>query len=805
MPAPKALSSTFLRKYSDPAQFTFQSTDELEPCSNAFSQARALSAIQFGLRIHNGGFNIFALGPAGVGKLTTLHQAVTQEAASRPAPPDWCYLHNFDDPQRPRALSLPAGRGATLRRAMQQLVEELSASIPAAFESEDYRARIEELEQEFKERQSEALDQLGEQAKAKNIALLHTPSGFAFAPLSAHGEVLKPEHFQRLPASEQQQIEQTITALQQDLQKLLRQFPLWAKEAREKVKALNRQMAELAVTHLIEDLQHQNSDLPAVYDYLMAVKKDVVEHVDAFLQSGDNRTAAGPQSHAGTAQLQRYQINLIVDNSSLTCAPIVQEGLPSFGNLLGRVEYQAQMGTLVTDFTLIKAGALHRANGGYLLLDARQLLQHPLSWDGLKRTLQTGEIRLDTLERSLNLFSTVSLEPEPIPIEVKVLLFGDRQLYYLLNEHDPDFQELFKVMSDFDDSIARTPDTERCYAALFASICRDHQLRPLSRETVAGLIEHGARLAGDADRISTHLRNYTDLLSEADYWADAAGSEQIRREDLQQAIEQQIYRAERMRENIYRTISDGTMLIDVSGAKTGQINGLSVLQLGQFAFAQAVRITATTRLGDGKVIDIERETELGGPIHSKGVLILSSFLATRYASEHPLSMSASLVFEQSYGPVEGDSASLAELCVLLSALADAPIRQSLAITGSVNQHGQVQPIGGVNEKIEGFYDICCSIGLDGSQGVIIPAVNQRHLMLREDIVEAAADGLFHIYAVHNADEAIELLTGIPAGEADIAGGFPANSLNWRVANRLLELAQLRQDFAQRNNGVSDNA
>ena len=805
MSEPIRLDSLQLRLISDPEQFAFQSTAELEAGSGAFGQVRALNAIQFGLRIKNGGFNIFALGHTGVGKQTTLQQVAEQEATAQPVPPDWCYLHNFEQTHRPRALCLPPGRGAKLRRDMAQLVEDLGASIPAAFESEDYRSRVEELEEELKERQSEAIETLGEQAKSKNIGLLHTPNGFAFAPLSANGEVLRPEHFRQLPENEQEQIEQTIESLQQELQKLIRQFPLWAKETREKIKALNREIAALAVNHLIEALHQQYADLPEVQSYIDATRQDVIDNVDAFLEQAEGHPQFGMPGQQSKARLRRYEVNLIVDNSRLDSAPVVQEDLPSFGNLLGRVEYQAQMGTLVTDFSLIKAGALHRANGGYLLLDARQVLMHPFAWDGLKRTLQSGEIRLDSLERSLSLFSTVSLEPEPIPVDVKVLLMGDRRLYYLLSELDPDFQELFKVMSDFDDSIERTPESEQSYACLFAAITQEHSLRPLERAAVARLIEHGARMAGDSGKISTHLRGYTDLLSEADHWASQAGREQIARADLQKAIDQQIYRAERMRETTYRTIQEGVLLVDVEGAKTGQINGLSVLQLGQFAFGQPVRITATTRMGDGKVIDIERETELGGPIHSKGVLILSSFLAARYAGEQPLSMAASLVFEQSYGPVEGDSASLAELCVLLSSLAAAPICQSLALTGSVNQHGQVQPIGGVNEKIEGFFDVCRAAGLSGQQGVIIPSANTRHLMLREDVVQAAKADQFYIYSVTTVDEALTLLTGLPAGKQDIAGRFPSDSLNGKVANRLLELAELRRDFASsKNNGSSSH-
>lgn len=795
---PEALSSDLLYKSCAVEQFSFQTTAELEPVDVVIGQQRALESVRFGLRMLNDGYNVFALGPGGMGKFTAVRHMVSEEAENGAIPSDWCYVNNFEQPYQPCALQMPPGRGAQLRSDMAELVEELGSVIPAAFENEDYRNRVEELDQELKERQTQAIEALAERAKKEHIALLRTPAGFAFAPMGEHEEVLRPDQFEKLPQAQRRQIEATIDALQQDMQKVMRQVPAWAKETREKIKEINREVAQYAVSNSIHVLKNRYRDLPEIVAYLDAAQQDVIENVTAFLPQQETPFPFMAQTQRA-GQLQRYQVNLLVDNSGLAAAPVVFEDLPSHSNLIGRVEYQAQMGTLVTDFTLIKPGALHRANGGYLVLDARQLLMQPFAWDSLKRALLAREIRLDSLERSLSLTSTVSLEPEHIPLDVKVVLVGDRLVYYLLSARDPDFHDLFKVMADFDEAMDRSPENCLIYARLFGTLARYSELQPLDRTAVARLIEQAARMAGDSEKTTTHLRTLADLLREADYWAKSASRQTITGADIQQAIDQQIYRAARLRDRVYENIRRGITLIDTEDEKIGQVNGLSVLQLGDFAFAQPTRITATTRLGAGEVIDIERETELGGPIHAKGVLILASFLGSRYAANQPLSMTASLVFEQSYGMVEGDSASLAELCALLSSLSGVPIGQHWAVTGSVNQHGQVQPIGGVNEKIEGFFDVCRDRGLNNRHGVIIPAANVQHLMLRHDVVKAAAEQRFCICAVETVDQAIALLTDYDAGERDKQGAFPAASINARVAARLGELSELRASFKRKEN------
>lgn len=790
----QSLPASVLYKACDPQEFDFSTTDELADIGVVIGQERALDAIQFGISIVQKGYNIFALGPSGSGKLAAVKEIVGREAENRPVPDDWCYVNNFGEASKPKALRLPAGQGRRFARDMEQVIEELSTVIPAAFEGEEYRGRAEEIEEEAKEREINALNELRRKSLQHGIALIETPTGFAFAPVDEKGEVLGPEQFQKLSEHQQEQIQEAVTDLRQQLQKLLKQFPVWRKEAKEKLKTLNREIAEFAVNHLMDDLKARYEAIPGVVQYLNEAQREIIDHAEDFFpkQEGGIATLIG---HAPRpSPFLRYKVNLLVDNSECKYAPVVFESLPSHNNLVGRVEYQAYMGALVTDFTMIKPGALHIANGGYLILDARKVLMQPFAWDSLKRILQSREIRIESLERALSVISTSSLEPEPIPLDIKIILIGDRVLYYLLNVYDPEFRELFKVSADFEETIDRDADGNALYARLIASLARRNQLRPLDKEAVIRVVEHAARLVEDSEKLSTHLRSLDDLLKEADHWAAQVQRAIITRDDVQAAIDHQIRRADRLRERVYENIRRGTIFIDTEGAVVGQVNGLSVISLGDFSFGQPSRITATTRLGSGKILDIERESELGGAIHSKGVMILSGFLAHRYAKTRPFSVTASLVFEQSYGQVEGDSASLAELSAILSSLADLPIRQSLAVTGSVNQNGQVQPIGGVNEKIEGFFDICASIGLSGKQGVIIPRANVKHLMLRQDVVKAAESGKFHVYAVDTVDQALELLMDKPAGERDVTGAFPPDSINGRIEQRLREWIDIQKEF-----------
>ena len=798
MTAIKALDAAALCAHCDPAHLTFETTAELADLAEVIGQPRATDAIQFGIGIRRDGYNLFVLGAPGTGRHAVARQFLDRQAATEPVPSDWCYVNNFKQPHKPRALRLPAGQGAQLRDDMVRLMEDLRSAIPAAFESEEYRARRQELEQELKERQEQAFDELRKQAEGHHVALIRTPSGMAFAP-TRKGEVLNPEEFQKLPEAEQKRIEAVVSTLEEQLARIIHQFPQWRREGQQRLRDLDRDVSMSAVEHLLDELRKKYKELPEVVRYFDEVQESVIENSDDFrrAEEGGEMTFLGipiPRSLTGTASLRRFQVNVLIDHGATRGAPVVYEDNPSYQSLIGRVEHLAQMGALVTDFTLIKPGALLRANGGYLILDVRKVLMQPYAWEGLKRTLSSREARIESLGQALSLVSTVSLEPAPIPLDIKVVLVGEPLLYYLLYYYDPDFRELFKVAADFEDSMARREDGDMLYARLVATLARRDGLLPLDRQGCARVIEHGARLAADAEKLSIRLRDISDLLREADYWARQAGRGVVTDEDVQRALDAKVHRSDRVRERIQEEIRRDTLLIDSAGERVGQVNGLSVVMLGDFMFGHPSRITAQARLGKGEVLDIQREIELGGPIHSKGVMILAGFLGARYAAGRPLSLSASLVFEQTYGEVEGDSASSAELYALMSTLAETPIKQSLAVTGSVNQHGEIQAIGGVNEKIEGFFDVCRARGLTGDQGVLIPAANVRHLMLRHDVVEACAQGKFHVYPVHTVDEGIELLTGLPAGERDDEGLFPDNTINQRVEVKLLVFAEQARVF-----------
>ena len=779
----------------DPDQFAFDTTDELEDIEGIIGQARALAAVHFGVGMKSDGFNLYVLGPPGTGKHTAVQRYLMTLAARDGSPPDWVYVNNFKDPSRPVSFSLPAGRGGELRTTMEQLLGDLRSSIQATFESDDYKAKIHQIEQELHEREENAFTKLHQDGEQQNVKIIQTPGEFTFAPLH-EGKPLDPDSFHRLPKAEQVRIEGILNVLHEQLQDILhRRIPQWRKEARERVKKINDEVTLNAVGHLIQLVKNEFRDLPPVQVYLDEVQRDVIAHVDDFRQQQEGMPSLLGMQGEGDS-LRRYFVNLLVDRSEHPAMPVVYEDNPSYPALVGRVEHQSQMGTLVTDFTLVKSGALHRANGGYLILDARKLLMQPYAWEGLKRALYARQVCIESLGQVFSLISTVSLEPMPIPLDLKVVLLGDRLLYYLLCEYDPDFGELFKVAADFEESMERDADADLLYARLVATLARKDGLQAFDRGAVARVIQHSMRLVGDTRKLSTHMRSITDLLREADYWARERGAGLVAAADVQQAIDAQVGRLDRMRDEMHERIQRGIVLIDTDGTEIGQVNGLSVLQLGGFRFGMPARITATTRLGEGEVVDIERETELGGPIHSKGVFILGSYLGARYAANRPLSLAASLTFEQSYSGVEGDSASLAELCALLSSLARAPIRQSLAVTGSINQLGRVQPIGGVNEKIEGFFDVCRARGLSGEQGVIIPAANVDHLMLRADLVDAVREGRFRVYPVNCVDEALELLTGLEAGVENTQGDFPPDSLNGRVQARLAGLADTRRAFAR---------
>jgi predicted ATP-dependent protease len=769
---------------------------EAEPAAapEPVGQARALEALLFGVRVRRQGYHVFALGPPGLGKHSAVRRILREQASRESAPADWCYVYDFADPRRPTALQMPSGTGAAFARDMARLVDELHASLPAAFQSEDYRTRRKALEEGLKARQEQAFAEVDKEAAAAGVAVIRGAMGVALAPTRG-GEVLSPEEFEQLPAAEQERLRGALRALQEKVPAVLAALPRLERQHRDRLRELDREVAASAVAHLVDDLRARYAAQPAVLAYVQAVREDVLENTDEFLATDGDQLPAVLRSLARhDHQAHRYQVNVLVTRSEAHGAPVVEEDLPTHARLLGCAEHRVEMGTLVTDFRLVKAGALHRANGGYLVLDARRVLLQPFAWEGLKQALRSRQLRIESPAQALGLVSTLSIEPEPIPLDVKVVLVGDRFLYYLLAELDPEFQELFKVAADFESAFDRTPESEAAYASFLASRARQEGLLPLQPAALARLIEETARLSSDAARLSADVEAVLDLAREADHVARSAGRAAIETMDLEQSLAAQIRRADRPRERLFDAVRRRTILVDTEGYAAGQVNGLSVVQLGRFTFGYPVRITARARLGGGRVVDVEREAELGGPIHSKGVLILAGFLAGRYLPEQPLSLAASLVFEQSYGTVEGDSASAAELIALLSALAGEPVDQGLAVTGAVNQLGQVQAVGGVNEKIEGFFEVCRTRGLTGAQGVVIPAANAAELMLRREVVEAVRQGRFHVYAIEDVDEGLELLTGAPAGERGAGGRFPDGTVNARVEARLAAFAQQARAF-----------
>jgi len=793
------LSAELLRGRPLAADLAFATTAELEDVDLPLGQARAEEALRLAIALRHDGYNAFVMGPVGVGKHALVLTTLDRAAAEAATPSDWCYLNDFADPRLPRALELPAGRGPELRRDMDRLVEELRVAIPAAFEGTDYRTRLQLLEKELDEARERAIEAVRHEAEGKQVALVRTPMGMGFAPLR-DGGVLDPDAFHALPAEEQERFKRDIAALQERLQEAVRAMPELQRRHRERVKQLNREVALSATGHLIEDLRARWQGQQEVGGHLDAVQQDVVENVHDFLAGSDEDGDAAAQIRKLLSQipaLQRYGVNVMVDHADRKGAPVVYEDLPSLANLVGRIEHHAHFGALVTDFTLIRPGALHRANGGFLVLDARKLLQQPFAWDELKRALRSREIRVEPPERLVGLASTDSLEPRPIPLDVKVVLIGERLIWHLLSIHDPDFPQLFKVEADFEDVLPRSPDADRRFARLVATIARREKLRDLDREAVERVLREASRLAEDSTRLSTDVAAMRDLLREADQQAKEAGHAMVSQADVRAAVEAQERRSGRVRERLQEELLRGTLVLETAGARVGQVNGLSVIAMGRRPFGRPTRISARIRLGRGEVVDIEREVELGGPIHSKGVMILAGFLGGRYCHDTPLTLAATLVFEQSYSGVEGDSASSAELYALLSAIAELPVQQALAVTGSVDQHGRVQAVGGVTEKVEGFFELCRARGLTGAEGVLVPAANVPHLLLRDEVVAAVEAGTFHVYPITTIDEGIEILTGVPAGAPDAAGRFPEGSVNALVSARLRALAERAKDYAAR--------
>ncbi len=791
-----AVAPEQLRRRVDPAKLPLTTAD-VTPLEGTIGQPRAIDAIAFGLEISSPGYNLFVAGPAGSGRESTILGFLQRFAPTRPAPSDWVYLYNFDQPDQPNAIRLPQGRGRKFAADIDGFLQAAQRDIPRAFESEDYVRRRREALSELSQRRDALFNQLQSYARDQGFAIEITPTGIVTVPIS-QGKPLSDEEFQRLSDELRQEMEQRGRELQERIADTLRQVRQLQKVATERVRQLDHDVALFAVGPHLDELREEYSDQPEVLTYLDQVQSDLPEHLDDFRTGESEAQQQAPLSSLPGMQreehLARYSVNLFVDNDDFKGAPVIVERNPTYYNLTGRIDYRATFGALVTDFRQIKPGALQRANGGFLVLHVLDVMSNPFAWEALKRSLICAEVTIENLGEQYTALPTVRLRPEPIPLDIKVILLGPPEVYYLLYRADPDFQQLFKVKADFAPDMDWNDEHLSSYAAFISRRVREERLRHFDREAMARVIEYGARLREDQRKLSSRLRNIADMISEASYWAGKAGHDIVQAADVDQAIARWKYRSNLIEERIQEMIDNGTIMIDTTGARAAQVNGMAVIDLGGYPFGKPSRITARVSPGRGSVQSIEREIELSGPIHSKGFLILSGYLAGQYSQQYPLSLSATITFEQSYDEVEGDSASSTELYVLLSALAGLPLHQGIAVTGSVNQHGEIQAVGGVTPKIEGFFAVCKAKGLNGEQGIIIPAANVPNLMLDEEVIDAVQAGKFHIWAVRTVDEGIELLTGQPAGQRDPDGQYPEGTVHRLVEERLLAYAERLRSF-----------
>ena len=806
------LKSQQLYRKCNPNKFKFNTTAELEERVSVLGQDRAISAVELGINIKSRGYNLFCLGPEGTGKTSLVKRILDKEGKLRPTPPDWVYVYNFDEPHKPIAIDFKAGLASSFAKDMEEFSDFVEVDLPLVVKNELYEEQLSSIREKYQEKRNDYVKVLQKKAKGKKVSLLHMPMGVVVAPMK-NGEIISPDVFDALSEEEKNEIMADLNAMQEEIAQHQEEAPQWEEKQAEEIKKLQEKLVVDAIKKPLDEIKQKYKGNKKVAEYLKTVKNYLLDNITTYVPSydQDNKPQGGeddPMSGLLTQlkgqqeedKTSKFKVNVVVKNVPDSGAPIVLLDHPTQGNLVGKVERLQQFGALITDFSLIKGGALHKANGGFLLIDARKLLLQPYSWDSLKRALGAKEIKIEAPSEDTS-FSTISLDPQPIPLNVKVVMMGDADLYELLTERDPDFRDYFKVEADFGVVIDRTNENEVEYAKLIGSLSKKKNLRSLNKQAVAKIIEYSSRLADDTEKLTAHVASIGDLLKEADYWARKSKASQIGKNHIEQAINSQIYRSDRINKAMLEQIDKGTILMDVKGEKVGQINGLVVYNFSRSTFGKPARITTQVRLGRGEFINIEREVHMSGPIHSKGVLILQSLIANRFAKRSPLSLCASIVFEQSYGGVDGDSASSTEYYCMLSAIADLPIKQSIAVTGSINQFGEIQPIGGVNEKIEGFFEVCKHNGLTGEQGVIIPRTNVVNLMLKDEVVEAVENGLFHVYAIDSVDDGIEILTGIPAGKVDKKGQYPKGTVNYMVQQSLAEYYKDYVKYAKETHGA----
>ena len=784
-----------LRNECDPNLINCESTKDLTPLNEIIGQERAVRALKFGLGIKNNGFNMYVAGWPGTGRKSTVRNFVEAQAKIQPIPPDWCYVNNFGNPYEPKAVQLPPGKGMEFRADMKNFIENVKAALPKAFESEDYAARREATIRELENKRKLLIDELSVEAQREGFVIQTTPIGLLLIPV-LDGKPLSEEEVLALPQKTRDRLQEKREKLETEFRSAIRQLIDMERQIHDALNKLNKEVALYAIGNLLESLDEKYRSFPEVTAYLKAVENDMLDNLQQFIRRGGERQEQLPFAMPWMREdpYKRYEVNVVIDNSQTKGAPVVMETNPTYPNLLGRTEKEAQFGALTTDFSMIRGGSIHKANGGYLIIPVEELLQNPFSYDGLKRDLRDGNMTIAEPEERYGFLSVKTLKPQPIPLTAKVILIGNPYLYQMMFELDPDFRELFKIKAEFDTVMDRTEDKEKQYAAWICTLCERENLKHLDGTGVAKIIEYSSRVADDQYKLSTQFAYVADIIREANFYATQENSGFVTGDHIKKAIEEKVYRSKLIQEKIQEMIKRGFFLIDTVQEEVGQVNGLSVMGLGDFAFGNPSRVTASIGLGREGVIDIEREAKMGGPIHTKGVLILSGYLNDKYTRDKPLSLSARLVFEQNYEGVEGDSASSTELYSILSALSGLPIKQTIAVTGSVNQKGEVQAIGGVNEKIEGFFEVCRLQGLTGPQGVMIPESNVQNLMLKEEVVQAVKEGKFNIYSVKTIDEGVEFLTGTKAGERHADGTFEEGTVNYLVDKQLTQMANKLKEY-----------
>jgi lon-related putative ATP-dependent protease len=790
------LSHKDLRYECDPKLLNFNTTEEISPLKAIIGQERAVKALQFGLEIKGVGFNVYVAGRPGTGRETATKEFLEDYARSKETPPDLCYVNDFQNQYEPKTIQLPAGKGKEFKKDMETFINEVQRVLPEAFKSEDYAEKRDETLKSVEGERKKLYEDLNKKAEAEGFTLQITPTGLLMIPV-VDGKPLNEQDFLALPQETKDNIQKRKDKLGEDLRVAVRQLRGLEGKANEALGKLNRSITLYVIDHLNDALEEKYKKFSDVIQYLKDIQEDILENIAQFLKLASEKDAG--ESRPGWMEempLRKYAVNVVVDNASLEGAPVIIEHNPTYPNLIGRVEKEAKLGVLTTDFTMIRAGSLHKANGGYLVLTVEEILKNLFSWEAMKNALKNGEISIEEVSERLGYITTKGLRPEPVPLKVKVILIGTPLLYHLLYNADMEFKELFKVKAEFDTTMERSDGNTKMYAAFICTLCRKEGLKHHDAPAVMKIIEYGSRLAADKKKLSTRFADIGDIIREANYYATKENSEFITAPHVEKAIEEKVYRSSLIKEKVLEMIERNTILIDTDGEKVGQANGLSITGLGDFIFGRPSRVTASIGMGKGGIVDIEREAKLGGPIHTKGVLILSGFLVEKFAQDKPMSLSARLVFEQSYGGIEGDSASSTELYALLSALSGDPIKQYVAVTGSVNQKGEIQSIGGVNEKIEGFFEVCKLRGLTGSQGVVIPKSNVKNLILKQEVIEAIKQGKFHIYPVSSIDEGIEILTGVKAGKQLPDGSFEKGTINDKVNRRLREIAERLKEFPE---------